>query len=70
MARLDASLGGIGGCPFAPGATGNIVMDDLVFVLDSKRNWRERRLMQIAPISTSLVLSHIAEHVLGLPRSY
>jgi hydroxymethylglutaryl-CoA lyase len=33
--RFDASLAGLGGCPFAPGATGNIVMDDLVFMLDS-----------------------------------
>lgn len=32
---FDASLGGLGGCPFAPGATGNIVMEDLVFMLDS-----------------------------------
>jgi len=35
ITRFDASLAGIGGCPFAPGATGNIVMDDLVFMLDS-----------------------------------
>ncbi|MHB1122535.1 MAG: hydroxymethylglutaryl-CoA lyase [Ramlibacter sp.] len=35
VTRFDASLAGIGGCPFAPGATGNIVMDDLVFMLDS-----------------------------------
>src|SRR5690606_27873614 len=33
--HFDASLAGIGGCPFAPGATGNIVMDDLCFMLDS-----------------------------------
>ncbi len=33
--RFDASLGGLGGCPYAPGATGNIVMDDLVFMLES-----------------------------------
>jgi hydroxymethylglutaryl-CoA lyase len=33
--RFDASLGGLGGCPFAPGASGNIVMEDLVFLLDS-----------------------------------
>ncbi|GMV01371.1 MAG: hydroxymethylglutaryl-CoA lyase [Burkholderiales bacterium] len=33
--RFDASLAGLGGCPFAPGATGNIVMDDLCFLLDS-----------------------------------
>ena len=33
--RFDASLAGLGGCPFAPGATGNIAMDDLCFMLDS-----------------------------------
>lgn len=32
---FDASLAGLGGCPFAPGATGNIVMEDLCFMLDS-----------------------------------
>jgi len=33
--HFDASLAGLGGCPFAPGATGNIVMDDLVFMLEA-----------------------------------
>jgi hydroxymethylglutaryl-CoA lyase len=33
-ASLDASIGGIGGCPFAPGATGNIATEDLVHMLD------------------------------------
>ncbi len=33
--RFDGSLGGLGGCPFAPAATGNIVMEDLVFMLES-----------------------------------
>lgn len=37
---------------------------------DIERKWRETRLYQIAPISTNLVLSYVAEHVLGLPRSY
>jgi hydroxymethylglutaryl-CoA lyase len=32
---FDACLGGLGGCPFAPGASGNIVTEDLVFMLDS-----------------------------------
>ncbi len=32
--RFDASLGGLGGCPHAPGASGNIVMEDLVFLLE------------------------------------
>ena len=37
---------------------------------DVERKFRETRLYQVAPISTNLVLSYIAEHVLGLPRSY
>ncbi len=35
ITTLDSSLGGIGGCPFAPGASGNIVTEDLVFMLES-----------------------------------
>ncbi len=35
LTTLDASLGGLGGCPFAPGASGNIVTEDLVFMLES-----------------------------------
>jgi hydroxymethylglutaryl-CoA lyase len=34
VTRFDACLAGLGGCPFAPGATGNIVMEDLVFMLE------------------------------------
>ncbi|MBA2678816.1 MAG: acyl-CoA/acyl-ACP dehydrogenase [Ktedonobacteraceae bacterium] len=37
---------------------------------DIERKFRETRLYQIAPISTNLILSYIAEHVLGLPRSF
>ncbi len=37
---------------------------------DVERYWREARLMRIAPISQELVLAYVAEHVLGLPRSY
>ena len=37
---------------------------------DVERKFRETRLYQVAPISTNLVLSFVAEHVLGLPRSY
>jgi acyl-CoA dehydrogenase len=37
---------------------------------DVERYWREARLMKIAPISQEMVLNYIAEHVLGLPRSY
>ena len=34
VASLDASIGGIGGCPFAPAATGNIATDDLMYMLE------------------------------------
>ena len=37
---------------------------------DVERKFRETRLYQVAPISTNLILSYIAEHVLNLPRSY
>lgn len=37
---------------------------------DVERYWREARLMRIAPISQEMVLNFVAEHVLGLPRSY
>ena len=37
---------------------------------DVERKFRETRLYQVAPISTNLILSYVAEHVLGMPRSY
>jgi hydroxymethylglutaryl-CoA lyase len=35
ITTFDSSLGGLGGCPFAPGASGNIVTEDLVFMLEA-----------------------------------
>ena len=37
---------------------------------DIEQKFRETRLYQVAPISTNMILSYLAEHVLGLPRSY
>ena len=37
---------------------------------DVERKWRECRIYQVAPISTNLILSHVAQHVLGMERSY
>ncbi len=37
---------------------------------DIERKFRETRLYQVAPVSTNMILSYLAEHVLGLPRSY
>jgi acyl-CoA dehydrogenase len=37
---------------------------------DIERKFRETRLYQVAPVSTNLILAYLAEHVLGLPKSY
>jgi acyl-CoA dehydrogenase len=37
---------------------------------DVERFWKEARLMRIAPVSQEMELNFVAEHVLGLPRSY
>jgi acyl-CoA dehydrogenase len=37
---------------------------------DVARYWREARLMRIAPVPQEMILNYLAEHVLGLPRSY
>ena len=58
---LDASIGGIGGCPFAPRATGNIPMDDLVYMLE--RSGIETGVDLDKIIETS----HWLETVLGRP---
>ena len=36
ITRFDASIGGLGGCPYAPGATGNVNIEDVVFLLESE----------------------------------
>jgi hydroxymethylglutaryl-CoA lyase len=33
--KIDASVGGLGGCPYAPGAAGNLATEDLVYMLDA-----------------------------------
>lgn len=51
VTRLDASIGGIGGCPFAPRATGNIGTEDLVYLLersDLRTGWDMARLLETA----------------------
>jgi hydroxymethylglutaryl-CoA lyase len=51
---LDASAGGIGGCPFAPNATGNIATDDLVYLLERMGLDTGWDLEQLLPIATFL----------------
>ncbi|MCZ2721600.1 hydroxymethylglutaryl-CoA lyase [Marinomonas sp. 15G1-11] len=52
--QLDASLGGIGGCPYAPGATGNICTEDLVHMLESIGLNTNVDLMKLLEISREL----------------
>ncbi len=59
--RLGSLLGGRRGLPGGFGFAEEY---------DVERKYREARLYQVAPISTNLILAFLAEHVLGMPRSY
>ena len=71
---FDASLGGMGGCPWAPGATGNIVTEDLVFLLESaglRTGVDLNRLLQVRQIVRAAlpeVPLHGALAKAGLPK--
>lgn len=58
---IDASVGGIGGCPFAPAATGNIATDDLVYMLDRGNIAHGMSLERL------IAISHGLEDTLGRP---
>lgn len=73
---FDASQAGIGGCPYAPGATGNIVTEDLVFMLeamglrtgvDIERLLEARELLRAA-LPAQPLYGHVAEA--GLPKGF
>jgi hypothetical protein len=64
MLAADASLEAANACIQTHGGFG------FAEEYDVERKFRETRLYQVAPISTNLILSYLAEHVLGLPRSY
>jgi hydroxymethylglutaryl-CoA lyase len=74
--RFDASLAGLGGCQFAPGATGNIVMDDLCFLLDSMGLRTGVDLDKLVPVR-QIIARNLPDVPLygglarsGLPRNY
>ncbi len=76
VTHFDASLAGLGGCPFAPGASGNIVMEDLLFMLDSmglETGVDIEKLIEVRKI-ISRALPDIAMQgglaKAGLPRNY
>jgi len=73
---FDASLGGLGGCPYAPGATGNIVTEDLAFMLEAMgfdTGIDIDRLVKVREFVHSL-LPNIAQHgaiaKAGLPKNF
>jgi hydroxymethylglutaryl-CoA lyase len=73
---FDASTGGLGGCPFAPGASGNIVMEDLVFLLEKEglktgvdlERYREARRIAEAALPDERFYGTILR--VGLPKGF
>jgi hydroxymethylglutaryl-CoA lyase len=65
VTRLDASVGGLGGCPFAPGAKGNIATEDLVYLL------RDSGIHVDVDLDAAIAAARVAERLVGheLPSS-
>ena len=59
VTRLDASVGGLGGCPFAPGATGNIATEDLVYML------RDSGIHVDVDLGAAIEAARVAQRVVG-----
>ena len=59
VTRLDASVGGLGGCPFAPGASGNIATEDLVYLL------RDSGIGVDVDLSAAIDAARVAQSLVG-----
>lgn len=59
VTRLDASVGGLGGCPFAPGASGNIATEDLVYLL------RDSGIATDVDLEAAIAAARVARTVVG-----
>lgn len=76
ITTVDASLGGLGGCPFAPGASGNIVTEDLVFMLDAMGLRTGINLDKLLQVRDIVIAALPGEHMYGftpdagLPKGY
>lgn len=57
--RFDASIGGLGGCPYAPGATGNVVTEDLVHMLE------DMEIETGVDLDALIECAHLAQHLVG-----
>ncbi|MDH6196597.1 hydroxymethylglutaryl-CoA lyase [Mycobacterium frederiksbergense] len=61
VTRLDAAVGGLGGCPFAPGASGNIATEDLVYML------RDSDIAVDVELAAAIDAAHVAQDAVGHP---
>lgn len=59
VTRLDASVGGLGGCPFAPGASGNIAIEDLVYLL------RDSGIHVDVDLQSAIAAARVAQNAVG-----
>jgi hydroxymethylglutaryl-CoA lyase len=59
VTRLDASVGGLGGCPFAPGASGNIATEDLVYLL------RDSGIHVDVDLEAAIAAARVAQNAVG-----
>jgi hydroxymethylglutaryl-CoA lyase len=59
VTRLDASVGGLGGCPFAPGASGNIATEDLVYLL------RDSDIAVDVDLQAAIAAARVAQEAVG-----
>jgi hydroxymethylglutaryl-CoA lyase len=74
--HFDSSMGGLGGCPFAPGASGNVITEDLVFMFESMgvptgvsfEKLMDARKLLIAGIPDEPVYGHTPQA--GLPKGF
>jgi hydroxymethylglutaryl-CoA lyase len=74
--HFDSSMGGLGGCPFAPGASGNVITEDLVFMFESMGvttgvdfdRLLEARKLMVAALPEEPVYGHMA--LAGLPKGF
>jgi hydroxymethylglutaryl-CoA lyase len=59
ITRLDASIGGLGGCPFAPGASGNLATEDLVYLL------RDSDITVEVDLQAAIAAAALAQRLIG-----
>jgi hydroxymethylglutaryl-CoA lyase len=72
IVSFDGATGGLGGCPFAPGATGNIATEDLVFLFERlglHTGIDLAALLAVADIAAALPQAQPGGHIRGLPRA-